>query len=943
MMALWCASFPAQLNAQRPTAFRTDVAVTEATAARPNDDAPTRTAPITASIAPGGVAVVRVPVPIVPGDAAASAQAAISYSVTQSSGTRILGPALDRVLPLDRGRTSVPVTVALSQRQDAGSTEVALVTFRSASASVTTAVVIEVPRVNKLSLVVTTPRIAVSAGSWASVRVRISNQGNHTPLLRLGLRLPIGWKSLTDSLVSAPSGSTQEAVLRWRIPAGATVGLHPSRVVLLSEGVVVAEAPLSISITVPSEVQQGVTVDLTSMAIHTPTASPAAGYGLAMHGQLTDSVQIDLRGTFGYSQDQAAAFGLARAGLLTMPPMLSLQMPSGGISAGALNVGLRDPAGAFVAGYGSEVSWNRRRWRLGGFGGVPFGQMRAMHGLPGTGRGTLAGAHLDRGVWSGRVGLEAAAVDDARMWQRVRSLTLYGSDLSLGGGQLSAAAAVRSLGNLDGSSLALPGSPYEQSSFVQGHRRSAGASAAYSRQTATSAFDVRVVHAPGTNQRFARAGSEASGNLSHRFSATTQVASGGWLQHDAASAIGRMQTVGWFVTPSWSPTSWGILNAELRGSTFAVQSGPIGYHNDEQTGAISADLQTGIWYARVRTSYGVLARRTSADSFSIRNARGRRGEHQVRLGVRHARGTIDVSWAALGFQGIAMGVARQDIVSVRMDRLTIAHLFDRPVELMLDAQRALSAADRAGGWMVHSEVAIPLPGTTRVVITSDRNPFLRLLTGGPPPMTYGVRLEQRARLPQFRRGASGRRRVFVDHNGNQRFDGGDEPLPAIAIECAGVASTTDLQGMFSCPGHLRSSLDLRTVPLGLVAPANIDGPHDVALQHVQPIVVALRVSAADSTRLAASELRLAILSVRDDQGTRWQARMETDGRFIFDALPAGHYVLDFDPGAMREPATLVGAPPEIVVSGQATPALLTVDVRPRPLRLKTLAPMPPKS
>jgi len=78
------------------------------------------------------------------------------------------------------------------------------------------------------------------------------------------------------------------------------------------------------------------------------------------------------------------------------------------------------------------------------------------------------------------------------------------------------------------------------------------------------------------------------------------------------------------------------------------------------------------------------------------------------------------------------------------------------------------------------------------------------------------------------------------------------------------------------------------------------------------------------------------VSARDSAGRPWVARTSTAARFVFDALPPGHYIIDVDASGVDEPLRTRGTS-EFTV-GEARTADVHVTLTGRAMRIRALPP-----
>jgi hypothetical protein len=310
-------------------------------------------------------------------------------------------------------------------------------------------------------------------------------------------------------------------------------------------------------------------------------------------------------------------------------------------------------------------------------------------------------------------------------------------------------------------------------------------------------------------------------------------------------------------------------------------------------------------------------------------------EFQNSIGVRGARGGLDATWNRITTSGAGSLVPGQDALLLRAEQIRLFSIGDRAVTFSGDAQhvrmiRSLNMASM--GWMWHGGVHLPLIRGMGVTLGLDRNPFMQMTGTGGAPLLYTVRMDRQQSIGMpF--GGSPTRRLFLDDNGNSRFDRGETPVPGVAVRCGDQTVTTDDKGRFGCDAS-DALVDIRMLPIGLVADGSAKRG-DIAVYRVTPVAVALRAPSIDAARLTPTELSKAIVVAKDASGLRWYARAEPAARFVFDALPLGRYTIEVEQGSLNEPLSVAGSP-ELWVRTTSTSEPTTVDVRGRQTRIKVI-------
>jgi hypothetical protein len=818
----------------------------------------------------------------------------------------------------------------------AGASEIAVVQFRKDSVAYEVPVEFTIPRTRVVSLTTSDASLTTSPGRWTVLRARLINRGNAPETLTVDIATLEGWRSARSPTVPVAPGTASDVTVRVWAPTRAPLGTTVLRLLARHGVTVVADAEARMLVQQERDVRRdGLTLALSSLGVmQAGMEGPALAYGATLSGHLSDSVTVDARVNVSPVSDAATNFALARSGMMTMPPSVVLRSPRLGLSAGVLSNVIHDPGGAFLAGIGGGGSVRLGRWQTTAFGGRPFGLQRDNLF---NGRGLLAGGTLAREIGTGSMGLEALHLDDREMQRGLQSISAFAQTVPLGSGTLDLSVALRRTAlPLDtiGSAL-IAGQPGTNGPLSFATPLGVGAAGSYRVNGRNGSLEVRALHAPSGSQGFARAGTEYTLSLSRRLG-WLQTSGSAWHQSDNNRFSGKVSSTGWFVSPVTSVRN-GLLRLGLegRGTEFAVSRGTITYSNSDIAAGGLVELNVRGAYLRSRTFGGPQRRALATDESSLLPATGLRMEFQNSVGMRGARGGLDVTWNRITTSGIGLLVPGQDALLVRAEQLRLFSIGDRAVTFSGDAQqvrmiRSISTASL--GWMWHGGVSLPLLRGLGVTLGLDRNPFMQVASASDTPLLYTVRMDQQQSIGMPFGGAP-TRRLFLDENGNGRLDRGEPPVPGVSVRCGDQGSTTDDKGRFAC-ATAEAVVDIRMLPMGLVADGSVKRG-DIAVYRVTPVAVELRAPSIDAARLTPTELSKAIVVAKDASGLRWYARAESAARFVFDALPVGRYTIDVEQGALNEPLTVASAP-ELWVRPTSSAAPIPVDVRGRQTRIKVI-------
>jgi hypothetical protein len=179
--------------------------------------------------------------------------------------------------------------------------------------------------------------------------------------------------------------------------------------------------------------------------------------------------------------------------------------------------------------------------------------------------------------------------------------------------------------------------------------------------------------------------------------------------------------------------------------------------------------------------------------------------------------------------------------------------------------------------------------------------------------------------------------VFLDRNGNGRFDRGDEVMPGIVVQLGSSVAVTDRQGRYR--GAVQSemaSVDVRSLPAGvIVAPRTESRAGDIALQTTAPTILRLVWTNPERLPVGDVDLARAVAVLRDARGRTWSSAVDARGEARFDALPLGRYQVEIDASRVGEGILPLGPLPTIIVSTDGGDVVV-LPIGPRPMRMTPL-------
>ncbi|MBU6365139.1 MAG: hypothetical protein KJT01_02905 [Gemmatimonadetes bacterium] len=888
------------------------------------------------------ILVVRVAVPSGVRAAAAAQGASIWWRATAGPGVRLLGADSGRVAagdsvlrltlqrsPTVRGGRHLGATVRMGVAESDGLRRLSPLQSEGPQGDAgttpvqTVRVPLEVP-VRRHMVVDTAPggARAVLRGHWNALPLAVANRGNITETGRLVVSLPTGWRIAGapgwDSLMVYPGEDAVRAPRLW-VPEGWAAGQQALTVRWQATARDPRGAESDSQRVLRLEVQDGPSanpgprLEVTTMGIRTGDGSSAVGGAVSLAGPLVGDLTVDARLAMGGTRNPGASWGLARGGVVTAPPVVTLASPRGALTLGTVQGTGALLAGAFLTGVGGAAHWTPSGHRLQVYGARPFAFAAGRPLQAGTGQ--LVGGALERQWNAARVGVEGAHLRDPLARRALDAAVVSGAVAPTGRGEFEGALGWRRYASGAG----------------------AGAQGSYRRVGAASTVELRAVHAPGGSVAFARAARELSLSASRQLGGRTTVAGGGWHQGDDGGVLGRLRSDGWYLMPSMALRSRSVLaSLELRGASLRTVGSGGALANDERQVTALVAAQRGRMSLGVRAGVALVRRAVGVDALPLVAATARRAEWRATVGSwLPGGGRMEGSWTEQLGTGDPQLVPRQRALTARVDRLPVPGLSTVPLTLEGDAQW-LATAGAASVWMARGGVRLPLPSGGALILQAERVPFLA--TRGARGLVYAVRVEQRAGLPRF--GAGRSHVAFVDANDNGRRDPGESGVPGVVVRCgsAGVRAVSDAMGRVRCPVGDDIEVDARALPSGYLAPrrdtrATARSAEPLALRPVRVLVVQLVPLEADTFRLKPADLARAMVTLRDQGTPRWTARSLGDGRFVFDALPPGTYQPEVDLLDIAEPLQLAAPLAPVTISADRATPPVVVSLRARPLRL----------
>ena len=815
-------------------------------------------------------------------------------------------------LPALEGKTRVIGIIGIPANARAGLITAADVNFHVAGLPmITIAVEIDVSLVRELAVRMNSAPLRARPGSHVGFSYELVNTGNTTESVETLVSAPSGWKTSQRSGVSAsvePDKSVARQVV-VSIPRDVATGSFFLRLDVLDRGVIRSSIPVAVEILDAFSRRGSAGPEIT---IAVARATDASGRGSTMttasvRGPLFDSVRIDARLSVGETASGPYGQALSRLGSYRTTPSLVLSSPSGRLALGAAGSSFSDLTGLYAYGRGAALEAHRPGWHLIGLGAMSNpspspGKSQPMLGMRGdidVGPLRLMSSmsHLRGGEESGRQ-LDAAG---------------FGASLDAG-----------------------------FATTIQGEvarRRFAGGSGTgwsteIARSDSRNSAHVRITHAPGGSEAFARAVNEVVASISQIISRRLSFSSSAWRLSDATAAFARLRSRGWAIRPEYRVHSSTTVALEAHSTNVTVAT--AGNEYGAAGGYGGAERRVGV---SLNSSVRQIYFSGSVAGGSVSRSVGRN------FALSAEQRSPKIWWNAMGkWRGSKTAIELQGRMEETRDASGAVR---RPSQISLRGSRSLTALPGRGAsvdWelqqlrgfstrpvtVVRAGISVPVTEMLAVRLYAERN-ALFTTAAGRSPWIYALRIEHSTRVPMVRPpGSSGY--VYRDLNGNQTRDEGEPGVDGVVVKRGGEVAVTDASGKYRLAGDARLSivLDESSLPLGWVRQTTAS--RDIAVG--SSLNAEIRFFVAPRSSIAPVEVDLSGLHAiaRDASGREWLARMTGASVATFDALPPGIYTLELDLSGVAEPL-VPRVPLPVLRVTPFEPSFVTVVLDPRPLRI----------
>ena len=868
---------------------------------------PETTAPaVVATGAPRSYQVVSIPVP----DALLHV-ANVGIEIVPRGEFVVLGPRTRFLGAVSTGKARIAVTLGIPAGALAGRLIAAEARFSSpAGETVIVPVEIDVSLVREILLRPTTTPINGQAGSDVFLPFAIVNSGNAREKVDVRLTLPDGWaaRDLHKGPVTLEPGETIKRRVRLSIPALSSTGSSFVGVELFVQGASLGSATMTVEIFNSSSIGRQSGPLLVSAISHAPdeTGRPNSLFTLSATGALFDSVRIDARASHGTGLGAAASNAFARLGSYQSSASVVLSAPSGQLSLGNTGASFSDLTGLYPYGQGVLLDLHRSDWSLMGLGAASMA-------APISGkREPMLGFRAARQF--GEMQISSSISHLADVGSSPRRLDAVG------------------LG------VAIP-SPFRSTFKTEiAERRFAGGtgfgwSSELVRIDPDRNEQIRVTHAPGGSDAFARATNEILVNVSEQLTSRGSVGASAWRTTDATSVFSSLKSNGFSLRPQYAVRPSTTVAIDARSYLFDASSrlvsttGAEGFGSKENQIGISVSSSIRQYFLNSSAYLGNVSRTITPLGQQVITERTPRNYWMTNAGWSNGGGIVEVQARVEQTRDRVGFVNQQTIVGVRGEQVVVPWFGGIRAEGELQRVEGFGSEKSA---IVRAGVAIPLVNGFALKLDVERNSIFRS-NSGHVPWIVGARFEHVITLPMLRMpGTSGY--VYEDLNGNGRRDDAEPGVASAIVRRGSESAVADKNGKYRLGGDLRQAImvDEASLPEGWSAIGA--SKNDLGVTLSASAIVELIVAARSGISEVKVDLSKAHIIARDTAGREWAAKMTGPTTATFEALPIGTYSVEFDLSDVSEPLVARSPVSKLVVSGKESKSI-SVTLDPRPIRM----------
>lgn len=889
-----------QPGAATPASFTT----LDPTARGPKEEIEISLAAVSASGAPRSFQVVSIPVPD-----ALSQLKDVEVEIVPHGDFAVLG-ARKRSLPTS-SRRRVGVTIGIPASALAGRLVAAEARFSSpGSPTLVVPVEIDVSLVRQVTLRPGAGALNAQAGSDVIIRFEIVNSGNAPETLSADLSLPSGWASrdVHPGVITIQPGETVKRRVRLKVPPLSSTGSSFVQISLRAGRDTLSAETMTVEVFNSSSIGRQSGPLVTTGVSHARDENGRTNrlVTLSATGALYDSVRIDARMSQGSVVGGAASNVFARLGAFQTSASVVLSAPTGQFGLGNTGTSFSDLTGLYPYGQGALLNLRHQNWALTALGA------RSIAPSGSTERRPLLGLRGERSFGDAMLSTSVSHLADAGPSPRKLDA------LGVGG----------AIPTLFGSTFKVE---IAERRFQGG--RGFGWSSELVRMAGESNEQLRVTHAPGGSDAFARAANEFIANVSERLTSRATLSASAWRTTDATSVFSGLESNGYSLRPQYAVRAGTTVAIEMRSYEFDATSRPNaaaaggGFGSREHQLGISLSTSLRQYYLNSSAYLGTVTRTVSPLGQSTLTDRTPRNYWMTNAGWSGVGGIVEVQGRIEQTRDRGGFVNQQSMVGVRGEQVVLPQLGGIRAEGELQRVHGFGSEKSA---IVRAGLAIPVVNGFSFKIDAERNSIFHSPSGR-VPWILGARFEHALTVPMLRTpGTSGY--IYQDTNGNQRRDNGEPGLPGTIVRRGGETAVADASGRYRVAGDSRQPvmIDEASLPDGWSASGAGRGDLGVSLSTSAEVELVV----APRSGIAAVEVDLgkAHIIARDSSGREWAATMTGPTTATFQSLPVGTYTLQFDLSGLSEPLTPRAPVPMLVVNGKDSKSI-TVTLDPRPIRM----------